>query len=451
MDGRKRAKAHKEYESIRPQQNTLRLNTQPMPGPSKNDARHRRALNREYEKVVTSEPAGESRVDRMLASEGPSPKLRARFFPMDAVFFTVVIALLCFGLVMMYSAGSAWSQYYYGTDTYYLRRQAVFAVIGVALMIVLAHFDYTRLKKWYFLLGIWGATVAMLGAVLLFGRTANGAQRWLEIPGIGSMQPSEVAKFTVVLMLAWFADRAGGRLKRFRSFGWSVLPPLLALGTIVPLVMLERHLSATVIIVVTAFVVIFNSEIHWGYLVGALGLGGAGVAFAIKLNLFAEYATARIPVWKDPFIDPLGLGYQTIQSLYAISAGGIFGLGLGNSRQKQLYLPEAHNDYVFAIVCEELGMVGAIFVIALFALLIIRGFWIAMHSRDRFGALLVIGITTHVALQALLNIAVVTNAIPVTGVSLPFFSYGGSSLVMLLAEMGVVLSVSKQMHVERNG
>ena len=193
---------------------------------------------------------------------------------------------------------------------------------------------------------------------------------------------------------------------------------------------------------------LFNSDINMTYIAGFAGLGAAGVFAAVKRNLFADYAAARIPIWKDPFSDPRGLGYQTIQSLYAIASGGIFGLGLGKSRQKQLYLPEAYNDYVFAIVCEELVMVVGLAVILLFAVLIIRGFWIAMHARDRFGAMLVVGIMTNVALQTVLNIAVVTNTIPVTGISLPFFSYGGSSLVMLLAEMGIVLSVSKQMYVE---
>lgn len=449
MDEKKRAEAHGKYERAAPRQRASRLSTAPLPKPARPDTARRRAADREYEKAVAVDQAGEDRINKLLADEGLKPKQRARFFPMDAFFFTAVMALLCFGLVMMYSAGYAWSQYLYGSGSYLIKRQAFFAVVGVGVMIAFACYDYNRLKKWVF--PIWIVTIGLLVAVLLVGKAANGAKRWLEIPGVTSIQPSEIAKFTVVLLMAWFTDRAGSRMKSIKNFRWSVLPILFTLASIVPLVMLEHHLSATVIITVTAFVMLFNSDINMTYIAGFAGLGAAGVFAAVKLNLFADYAAARIPIWKDPFSDPRGLGYQTIQSLYAIASGGIFGLGLGKSRQKQLYLPEAHNDYVFAIVCEELGMVGALAVILLFAVLIIRGFWIAMHARDRFGAMLVVGIMTNVALQTVLNIAVVTNTIPVTGISLPFFSYGGSSLVMLLAEMGIVLSVSKQMHVERNG
>jgi len=247
-------------------------------------------------------------------------------------------------------------------------------------------------------------------------------------------------------MLAWLYSIAG---KRVRTFKWGMLPLLGVLAAIVPLIIVQKHISAILLIGATAGIMTFLAGAKLWQIGGLLGVGGGGLVLLVAFSEKFAYITNRIAVWQDPFIDPRGLGYQTIQSMYAIASGGIFGLGLGQSRQKQLYLPEAHNDYVFSIVCEELGMVGAVLLLCLFLALIVRGYWIAIHATDKFGSLLVSGIITQIALQVLMNIAVVTNTMPVTGVSLPFFSYGGTSLVLLLAEMGVVLSVSKQIRTDR--
>ena len=247
-------------------------------------------------------------------------------------------------------------------------------------------------------------------------------------------------------MLAWLYSNLGKRVRNF----WRMAAVLF--GTLLPvvgLIFVEKHISAILLICVTAGVMSFLAGAKVWHLGALLGTGGGLLALFAKISGKFGYIAARISVWKDPFSDPRGLGYQTIQSLYAIASGGVFGLGLGQSRQKQLYLPEAHNDYVFSIVCEELGLVGAVLLLVLFTALIVRGYWIAMHAADKFGALLAGGITTLIALQTLMNIAVITNAMPVTGVSLPFFSYGGTSLVLLLAEMGIILSVSKQMRTDR--
>ena len=254
----------------------------------------------------------------------------------------------------------------------------------------------------------------VLLVAVLFMPEYNGCKRWLVLPGLGTLQPSEIAKFAVVLVFSHVISLNHDQMKRF-SVG--VLPFALVLGVVAALMLLEPHLSGTLLI---------------------LGIG----AIVIMPDL-VPYAASRLSSWLDPFADPLGDGHQTIQSLYAIGSGGAAGLGLGNSRQKHLFVPEPQNDFIFSIVCEELGFVGACAVVGLFVLLLWRGITLAAHAPDRFGALLVVGFTVQVALQAVLNMAVVTNAIPNTGISLPFFSSGGTSLMMLLGEMGVVLSVSR--------
>lgn len=455
MDERKREREHRRYDAwergLRSAAGKKRVFDAPEVRRSKASAAAARARSKNYEAATIDLTAGavaqsgDERIDALVSDSGMALKRKARFFPMDAPFFMLVIGLLCVGMVMMYSAGYAWSIYFYGTPTQYLKVQVEAAVIGLGAMIFLAFYDYNRMKKW--VVPFFIVTVFLLVLVLLIGKVANGAKRWLNIGGIG-FQPSEFAKFAVILTLSWTTSLAGSRIRQFK---WSVLPYIIVLVIILPLIFLQKHISAVVLITLTASVIVFVAGVNWRYIIGALTVGGVGIYGLTRLDFFAEkfsYVSTRIAIWKDPFSDTLGAGYQTIQSLYAIASGGLFGLGLGQSRQKQLYLPEAHNDYVFSIVCEELGLVGAIIIILLFAALIIRGYWIAMHAADRFGSMLATGITTLIALQILMNIAVVTNAMPVTGISLPFFSYGGTSLVILLAEMGVVLSVSKQMRIK---
>lgn len=358
--------------------------------------------------------------------------------PMDRPFAYLVLILLVFGLIMMFSASYASAYYYEGNSYHYIERQAVFAAIGVAAMYFLSRMDYHIWRRYAW--PLMGVTLVLL-VVVLFMPDAKGTTRWIYI-GPLNFQPSEIAKFAVIVL---FGHIIAANYSRMKQFTYGVLPFLAVLVVLAGLMLLEPHLSGTLLIFAIGFVMMFvgGTGIVWFVLAAGLLIVGVAGAIAIKLDL-VWYATDRLEYWIDPWSDPLDKGHQVIQSMYAIGSGGLFGLGLGNSRQKHLYLPEPQNDFVFAIVCEELGFVGAMMVIFLFAALLWRGVAIARRSRDKFGAMLVVGIVTQVTVQAALNIAVVTRTIPNTGISLPFFSYGGTSLMMLLGEMGIVLSVSRQ-------
>ena len=347
---------------------------------------------------------------------------------MDLPFLILVLTLVGFGLVMLASASSAVALYRRGDAWAYLRPQLLYAALGLCGMGLASRVDYHIFHKlaWPVL----GLSLVMLTAVL-FMPEYNGCKRWLVIPRLGTLQPSEIAKFAVVLVFAHIIALNHDRMK---DFSVGVLPFALVLGVVAALMLLEPHLSGTVLILGTG--------LRWFLLAGAGGIGAVAAAVAVMPDL-VPYAADRLRSWLDPFADPLGDGHQTIQSLYAIGSGGAAGLGLGSSRQKHLFVPEPQNDFIFSIVCEELGFVGACAVVGLFVLLLCRGIVIAAHAPDRFGALLVVGFVVQVALQAVLNVAVVTNTIPNTGISLPFFSSGGTSLMMLLGEMGVVLGVSR--------
>ena len=357
---------------------------------------------------------------------------------MDLPFLVLVLTLVGFGLVMLGSASSAVALYRRGDAFAYLRPQLLYAALGIGAMWVASRVDYHIYHKlaWPLL----ALSMVLLTAVL-FMPEYNGCKRWLVLPGLGTLQPSEIAKFAVVLV---FAHIIALNHDRMGSFAVGVLPFALVLGAVAVLMLLEPHLSGTVLILGIGAVLMFvgGTGLKWFVLAGAGGAAAIGAAIIIMPDL-VPYATSRLSSWLDPFADPLGDGHQTIQSLYAIGSGGATGLGLGNSRQKHLFVPEPQNDFIFSIVCEELGFVGACAVVLLFVLLLWRGITIAAHAPDRFGALLVVGFTVQVALQAVLNVAVVTNTIPNTGISLPFFSSGGTSLMMLLGEMGIVLSVSR--------
>jgi cell division protein FtsW len=446
MDRGKRLKAHAEYDRLK--SNIKPIRPQPeakFPTRSKPDRAFRRAASEAFaaagvDAIPRKTGAGESTIDELLRSKDEaSAKRKVKYFSADVPFFMLVFGLLCFGLVMMYSASYAWSINNFGTPYKYINRQLLAAALGIIAMVFLTYIDYNKLKK--LIIPFYLSSIVLLIMVLVMGSESGGAKRWLVVGG-QTFQPSEFAKLAVILMLAWVYSSAGNRIKRF---SWGILPLLGTLATILPFLLLQKHLSATVLVTLTAASMAFiaGANILW---IGGLGAFGAGIIYVAvtKIDEFA-YVLARLSVWKNPFVDPSNLGYQTIQSLYAIASGGIFGLGLGQSRQKQLYLPESHNDYVFSIVCEELGLVGAVLLICLFTVLIVRGYWIAARAADKFGGLLVCGIMTLLALQTFMNIAVVTNTMPVTGVSLPFFSYGGTSLMLQLAEMGLVLSVSRQM------
>ena len=357
----------------------------------------------------------------------------------DVTFLLILLSLLCYGLIMLYSAGYAVALYRRGDAFTYIRPQLLFAALGVAAMYAASRVDY---HLWHKLAWpVMGLSLALL-AVVLFMPEYNGCKRWIVLPGLGTLQPSEIAKFAVVLVFAHIISLNHDRMKTFAA---GVLPFGLILGVVTVLMLLEPHLSGTLLILSIGAVLMFvgGTGLKWFGIVGALGLTAIAAAVVLLPEL-VPYATDRLASWQDPFADPLGEGHQTIQSLYAIASGGLAGLGLGNSRQKYLYVPEPQNDFIFSILCEELGFVGAALAVVLFLLLLLRGMSIALRARDKFGALLVVGFVVQVVLQAVLNIAVVTNTIPNTGISLPFFSSGGTSLMMLLGEMGIVLSVSRQ-------
>lgn len=358
---------------------------------------------------------------------------------LDVPFLAILLILLCFGLIMLFSAGYAVALYRRGDAYTYIRPQLLFAVLGVAAMYAASLIDY---HIWHKLAWpLMGISLVLL-VVVLFMPEYNGCKRWIVIPGLGTLQPSEIAKFSVVLVFSHIISLNHDRMKNFST---GVLPFGLILGVVAVLMLLEPHLSGTLLILSIGAVLMFvgGTGLKWFGIAGGLGVGAIAAAI-IALPELVPYATDRLASWQDPFADPLGEGHQTIQSLYAIASGGLTGLGLGNSRQKYLYVPEPQNDFIFSILCEELGFVGAALVVLLFLLLLLRGISIAVRARDKFGALLVVGFVVQVVLQAVLNIAVVTNTIPNTGISLPFFSSGGTSLMMLLGEMGIVLSVSRQ-------
>lgn len=382
--------------------------------------------------------------------------------PMDLPFLMLVVMLLGIGIIMMLSASYA-SAYYdpdVSTPYYYFIRQLFFGVAGVVVLYFISKINY-QTWRWVSVFVLIAAFV-LLALVLLIGEELNGAKRWIDL-GLFTIQPSEVAKLGVILYFAarlckrstekkkkWNKHSLAGRFLGFldRIGFLELIPYVLILLGIAVLMLLEPHMSGTILILVAGAVVLFVSGIKLYWFIGGGALaGGALVLIMTQMS----HTSTRLAVWRDPYIDPSGAGYQAIQSRLAIGSGGLLGRGLGNSIQKFLFLPEPENDVVFAIVCEELGFVGAALVLVLFAMLIIRGYWIALHARDRFGALLVVGIITLFAFQVFFNIGVVTGLLPVTGISLPFFSYGGTALMIQLAEMGIVLSVSRQIPAPKAG
>ena len=390
------------------------------------------------------------RVREKRARETEKQNLEAAKGRMDIPFLLLTLLLTAIGLVMVFSASFPSAYRENGDPAYYFKRQAIFAVIGVGAMFAISKFTYQRWRGAAKLLLGFSVFLLILVIVPHVGITVNNATRWLPLPGGFSFQPSEIAKLGVII---FFADSISRKRDKMRTWRYGIWPYVAVLGMVAVLMMLEPHLSGTILIVGTGVVMMIVGGIR-AWLVG-LGVGGGfAAAFAyVKLveKGIISYGSDRIAMWHNPWLDSSAKGYQMVQSLIAIGSGGLLGVGLGKSRQKFLYLPEEHNDCIFAIVCEELGLIGACVIMLIFALLIIRGFWIALHARDRFGALLVVGITTHIALQTFLNIAVVSGLVPATGISLPFFSYGGTALALQLFEMGIVLSVSRQIPAPKNG
>ncbi len=362
---------------------------------------------------------------------------------MDIGFLSIVLVLLTVGLVMLFSASYAYSLEYYGSSYKFIIRQAAFAVAGVVLMIIVSRIDYHFWRKFAWVIFI--VTMLMLIVLLIMPPMVQGmdVKRWFVIGSI-NFQPSEIAKFAIILL---FSTLISANHKQMQDFKFLCFLAAILAGTCV-LVIMEPHISATVLIFLIGIVLLIVGGLPKKYILGggiAAGVAGLGLILSGAIGYLGD----RLSYWRDPWSDAQGKGFQTIQSLLAIGSGGFLGRGIGQSRQKHLYLPEPHNDFIFSVVCEELGLVGAVFIIILFCLLVWRGFTIAMHAKDKFGSLLAVGLTFQVGIQAMLNIWVVTNTIPNTGISLPFFSYGGTSLLILLFEMGIVLSVSRASNIEK--
>lgn len=419
----------------------------------------------------------------------------------DRPFLICIILLLCMGTLMVFSSSYPYAKENFGDSYRFAKMQIIFAFIGLFVMSMITIFiDYHFIRRFTRVVFLTG--IVLLVLVLLIGSDAKGAVRWIQIGPI-SLQPSEIMKFAVVLLFADYADRYSHKIsqpdklvenwqrivgsiallvlgalcfvvvpnralgvifllvfigmaaaviipinikKSLPGFYYGVLPYVMVLGVIGVLMYLQPHLSGLIIIAGIIFCMMVIGGTKWGYLL--CGVCG-GVAGVIGLALSLSHSSGRLAVWKNPFDHLLEGGWQPAQSLYAIGSGGILGVGFGNSRQKHLYLPEPQNDYIFSIWCEEMGFIGALFLISVFVFFIYRGMVIGLRAPDRFSSMLVIGIIMHVGLQVILNIAVVTNTLPSTGISLPFFSYGGTSLIILLAEMGVVLSVSRMSQTEK--
>lgn len=364
---------------------------------------------------------------------------------MDIPFAMLTLLLLSIGVVMVLSSSFA-SAYYDidnttgGNATYFFVRQALFAGAGIGVMLVCSRLPMGFYRRVSSILMV--VSVSLLIIVAAIGKIGGGSQRWIDL-GFTTFQPSELAKVAVILFFAQMICRTKNKMNTFR---YGILPFLIVLGVICILLAMEPHWSAIMIILIIGIVMLFvgGVKLRW-FVGGAVSL----VVLLVIASLAFPYVRNRFVSWTDPFADISGDGWQVVQSLYSIGSGGLLGLGLGNSRQKYLYLPEEHNDYIFSIVCEELGFVGAALILVLFALLILRGYWLALHARDRYSCLVCVGITTLLALQIILNVAVCTNLMPSTGISLPLFSYGGTALLLQMAEIGIILSMSRDIPEKR--
>lgn len=383
---------------------------------------------------------------------------RLRGMP-DIPLLVIILIFIGFGTAMVYSASYPWAEHDYGNSYYYVKRQLIFVALGAVAMILASSVDYKVYMKWgspvFFALSF-----LLLASVPVIGKSVNGAKRWIDV-GIFSFQPTDIMKLALVMMLAWYISKYVDAYRdlddrtimlknksffkrklrdRFPVFVREVAVPFMIVGVVCAVTLIEHHLSGTIILFLIGWIVMLWGRISLPWLLGILGAGGAGAAF---VAFFTQYTSERLKVWLNPYNDPLDSGWQVIQGFNAIGSGGLFGVGFTNSTLKHLYLPEPQNDFIFAIVCEEFGFIGAIGLIILFGLFVWRGFIIASKAPDCFSRLLAAGITCKVGVQALLNIFVVTGLFPPTGISMPFISYGGTALIILLVECGILLSISK--------
>ncbi|MCM1023554.1 MAG: FtsW/RodA/SpoVE family cell cycle protein [Prevotella sp.] len=401
-----------------------------------------------------SAPNGDNVRKKRITSEGTSKAYREKIAvgPIDYPFLLIVMILLVMGIIMMFSAGYAWAIREEGGDgTAYVRSQLGMALVGLVGMFFASFFDYHWFRKPIIAYGFYGMCVVLLILCRVgpFKYPQNDSYRWLKFPGLPSFQPSELMKLAIIMLFAYLISVNYSKMKYFK---YGIVPFLGFLGVVAVLMMIQPHLSGTIIICCIGIIMMFvgGSRVKHLLVLGLIGLAALAAALFILIEVKDfSYFEKRILSWTDPFgAEASNATWQTKNSLIAIGSGGLFGLGLGNSRQKFLYLPEAKNDFVFAVVCEELGFVGALMVILLFLLFICRGMYIASKAPDKYGMMLAVGLTVQIGLQALLNIAVVTNTIPNTGVSLPFFSYGGTALIMQLVQMGIILNISRQSIIE---
>ena len=379
-----------------------------------------------------------------IAPEPLRERKRAARGSIDLPFAALTLLLLTIGVVMVLSASYARAYYSAATGhnaAYYFLRQLGFALAGTAAMFVMSRIPMSFYRRMSF--PLLAVSALLLLVVPFIGVSQGDAKRWIDL-GFTTFQPSEIAKVAVILYFSALICKYKGAMSTFR---YGILPFAAVLGVIVGLLVLEPHFSAAIIIIAIGGVMLFlgGVKLRWFIGVGVTALAALGVVIT-----FFPYASGRISTWLDPFANTSGDGYQIVQSLYSIGSGGLFGLGLGQGRQTYMYLPEEHNDFIFAVVCEELGFAGAVAILLLFAALIVRGYILAMHMRDRFSFLVTAGITTLLAIQVILNVAVVTNLVPCTGISLPFFSYGGTALMIQLGEMGIILSASRDIPVWRS-
>ncbi|MBQ2248626.1 MAG: cell division protein FtsW [Clostridia bacterium] len=396
-------------------------------------------MNREDSAVSVRTP--EAQAEQKTAEESSSALRKGS---VDIVFLLITSALVLFGCVMVYSASSVFAEQHHDTTTYFITRHLIFLLMAVAFTAVIVRFCTPAFWR-DFSYPIFGVAILMLLAVLVVGSDlGSGAKRWLDLK-IFTIQPSEIAKLALVLIMARFmTDHQKKVLSEYRfggSFKYGVLFPGLMIGTLGILIAAERHISGLMIVGMIGMSMMFLGGTRLRWLVAIAGVIGCA---GCLLVLVSDYAQARVETWL--FIeqaDPLGEAWQTLQGLMAIGSGGLFGVGLGNSRQKFGYVSQPQNDFIFTIVCEELGFIGAALVVGLFIAFVWRGFRIAKHAPDRCSSLIVYGLVFKVALQTILNLAVVTNSMPNTGIALPFFSYGGTSLMLQIFEVGIILSISR--------
>lgn len=359
----------------------------------------------------------------------------------DIPFFALTMTLLTIGLVMLFSASYPYALQNDGDSYFYFKRQLMFAIAGVVIMIIVSKLNYRLLIV--ALKPLTAVTFGLLVLVLFHHTNVQDFKRWIRLGPI-TIQPSDIAKFTIILIMAYYVSKNYRRMKNFTN---GIVYPMLIIGAFCSLIYLEHHLSCTILVFCIGAAIMFAGGTNKMLFYIGIGVVVAVVLLVITYpQILMNYAGNRITAWLDKSFEPLGARWQTNNSLYAIGSGGFFGVGLGNSKQKYLYVSEPQNDFIFSIVCEELGFLGAAIIIILFALLFIRGIYIALKSQDRFASLMVIGIVAQVAVQTAFNILVVTDTIPNTGIALPFFSYGGTAILMLLFEMGVVLSISRSVN-----